>query len=366
MLTFTADRPGDVSLRVVLVDDSATVRSILRRALEDAGITVAGVANDGIEALEVIAREQPDVVTLDVEMPRMDGLATLARLMAERPVPVVMVSTLTSEGAEATIRALELGAVDFIEKPSFANLAGDGIHGIVERLTNAARARPLRVPGDQLDEVASIPPIRLVPAGAPVAWRRRVLVIGASTGGPQTLKQVVATLPEGFGLPVVIVQHMPPGFTRSLAERLGSLGPLPCAEAEDGMPLIPGHILLAPGGRHLQFNAQSRAVLSEAPPEHGVRPAVNVTLESIAALPRANPIAVILTGMGRDGVRGCRLVRRAGGTVIAQDETTSIVYGMPRAIVEADLADEVVPLPGVVPAIVRHAVRPARDARDVA
>ncbi|MCK9485336.1 MAG: chemotaxis-specific protein-glutamate methyltransferase CheB [Dehalococcoidia bacterium] len=351
--------PGrDVPLRVVLVDDSATVRAILRRALEAAGVAVVGVAGDGLEALEVIARERPDVVTLDVEMPRMDGLATLGRLMAECPVPVVMVSTLTSEGAEATIRALELGAVDFIEKPSFASLAGDGVPGIVERLANAARARPAP---------AAEPPLRVLTARGPVAWQRRVVVIGASTGGPQTLKQVVAAFPEDFGAPVVIVQHMPPGFTRSLAERLASLGPLPCAEAEPGMPLLPGQIMLAAGGHHLEFDDRSRAVLSEAPPEHGVRPAVNVTLESVSALPRARPLAVILTGMGRDGVRGARLVRRAGGTVLAQDEATSIVYGMPRSVVEAGLADEVVALGDVAPAIVRHASRrAAAPDRDVA
>lgn len=353
---------GAAPLRVVLVDDSATVRAILRRALEDAGVTVAGMAGDGIEAIEVIKRERPDVITLDVEMPRLDGLGTLQRLMQEHPVPVVMVSTLTSEGAEATIRALELGAVDFIQKPSFATLAGDGAARIIERLTHAARARLPQRPAPRLvqrtDEGGSKgPQAPVTTAGRAAAWRRRVLVIGASTGGPQTLKEVVTALPADFGLPVVIVQHMPPGFTRSLAQRFDSLGPLPCAEAEPGMPLLPGRILLAPGGHHLTFDSHWRSVLSDAPPEHGVRPAVNVTLESVAALPRSNPLAVILTGMGRDGARGARLVRRAGGTVLAQDEATSIVYGMPRAVVEADLADEVVPLDDMVAAIVRQSRR---------
>ena len=343
---------GAAPLRVVLVDDSATVRSILRRALEAAGIAVVGTAADGVEAIEVVAREQPDLVTLDLEMPRLDGLGTLERLMAEHPLPVVMVSTLTTEGAEPTIRALELGAVDFIEKPSFATLAGDGAARIVEHLEQAAQARLVR----PATETATARAEAVAGGGG---WQRRVLVIGASTGGPQTLKHVVSALPPDFGLPVVIVQHMPRGFTRSFADRLDEVGPLRCVEAEDGMALEPGVVLLAPGGRHLAFEPPGRVALSDAPPEHGVRPAVNVTLESVAALPRSNPLAVILTGMGRDGERGAALVREAGGTVLAQDEATSIVYGMPRAVVEAGLADEVVPLHDVVPAIVRHARRPA-------
>ncbi len=354
----------DTPLRVVLVDDSATVRSILRRALEGAGITVAGVAGDGIEALEVIARERPDVVTLDVEMPRLDGLATLQRLMAAQPVPVVMVSSLTMEGADATIRALELGAVDFIEKPSLASLAGDGVLRIIERLTHAARARLVRrAPPLAAPSTPRRPP---VPARGGTAWRRRVLVIGASTGGPQTLKEVLTALPADFGLPVAVVQHMPKGFTQSLAQRFDSLGPLPCVEAEPGMALRAGQVMLAPGGLHLEFDAHGRALLTEAPPEHGVRPAVNVTLASVCALPNADPLAVILTGMGRDGVRGCGLVREAGGTVIAQDEATSIVYGMPRAVVEAGLAHEVAPLDRMAEAIVRHASRPVGAGADPA
>lgn len=342
----------EAPLRAVLVDDSATVRIVLRRMLEGAGVSVVGVAGDGLEAIELIRKLRPDVVTLDVEMPRLDGLATLERLMAEQPVPVVMVSSLTVEGATATIRALELGAVDFIEKPALSALSSGGIAEIVERLTHASRAR---IRGGRPRSITPVAPAASDPARA---WQRRVVVIGSSTGGPQSLKEVLTRLPADFGAPVAIVQHMPPGFTKSLAERLNSLGPLPCVEAEPGMRLEPGKVLLAPGGHHLEFDARGNVCLTDRPPELGVRPAVNITLESVAAMPQSNPLVAILTGMGHDGVRGCELVRAVGATVIAQDEASSIVYGMPRAVATAGLVDEVVPLDRVADALVRHAQRP--------
>lgn len=343
-------------LRVVVVDDSATVRVVLRRLLEGAGVSVVGVAGDGLEAIELIRKLRPDVVTLDVEMPRLDGLATLERLMAEQPVPVVMVSSLTSEGATATIRALELGAVDFIEKPALSSLGSEGAVLIAERLMQAARARIRGV-----RPRPAVAPARIDPART---WQRRIAVIGSSTGGPQSLKEVLTRLPADFGVPVVVVQHMPAGFTRSLAERLNSLGPLPCVEAAPGMRLEPGKVLLAPGGHHLEFDARGNVCLTDRPPELGVKPAVNVTLESVAAIPQANPLVAILTGMGHDGVRGCELVRAVGATVIAQDEATSIVYGMPRAVATAGLVDEIVPLDRVADALVRHAQRPGVAQRD--
>jgi two-component system, chemotaxis family, protein-glutamate methylesterase/glutaminase len=340
------------------VDDSATVRVVLRRALERAGgVEIVGQATDGLEGLEVIRQLKPDVVTLDVEMPRLDGLATLERLMAEHPVPVVMVSTLTGDGAATTIRALELGAVDFIEKPTLGQLSGVAATQLVEKLRHAARAQAGAPSPARRASAASEP-------GAP--WRRRVLVLGASTGGPQALRQVLTGLPPDFGLPVVVVQHMPAGFTASLASRFDELGPLSVSEAEPGATLADGHVLVATGGYHLEFDARGRALLTEGPAEHGVRPAINVTMASIAAVPGADPIGVILTGMGRDGVRGCQAIRDAGGTVIAEDESTCVVYGMPRAVAEAVLVDEVVPLDGIVDAILRHArdraARPAPSA----
>ncbi len=338
-------------IRVLVVDDSTTIRAILRRLLDaNDDIEVVGSAADGRQALDAIARLNPDVVTLDVEMPHLDGLQTLELLFKQHPVPVVMCSSLTSEGAAATIRALELGAVDFIEKPGVGALDGHLADTLAEKIRHAAHARVHR----------RISPTIHTPGAFRGAWQQRILLIGASTGGPSAVREVMTSLPPDFGLPIVIVQHMPAGFTRSFAQRLDALGPLRVDEAEPGMRLEPGRALLAPGGQHLQFDASRRAVLTETPPEEGVRPAVNVTMESIAHLPGANPIAVVLTGMGRDGRRGAELIRAAGGTVIVEDESTCVVYGMPRAIADAGLADEILPRDRIATAIVRHATaRPA-------
>lgn len=353
----TAEEPAEGRrIRVLLVDDSTTVRAVLRRLLDATGdIQVVGTAADGEQAIEAVARLRPDVVTLDVEMPHLDGLQTLERLLPLHPVPVVMCSSLTSEGAAATIRALELGAVDFIEKPGPRTFDGALGAALADKVRAASRAR-VRPHAPRPDHAPR--PLRGV-------WQDRLLVIGASTGGPSAVREVVTSLPPDFGLPVVIVQHMPPGFTRSLAERLNGLGPLPVVEAEPGMQLERGRALLAPGGFHLEFDAAGRAVLGEGAPEEGVRPAVNVTLASAAAIEcfREPPLAVVLTGMGRDGRRGAGLVRAAGGTVIVEDESTCVVYGMPRAIAEAGLADEVLPRGRIASAIVRHATARASLAR---
>lgn len=341
--------PGP-KIRAVLVDDSATTRAVLRRKLEaDGSIEVVGAASDGLEALDVIQRLRPDVVTLDIEMPRLDGLSMLQRLMASQPTPVVMISSLTREGADSTIRALELGAVDFIEKRVLA--AGFDAPGndLIAKVRQAARAR---VRSAAADEAMSKPP------GASAAfherWRRRIVVIGASTGGPQAVRRVLAALPPGMRVPVVVVQHMPAGFTRSLADRLNDLGPLRVREAEAGMSLTPGEVLLAPGGYHLVFDRQGVASLTEGPVEMGVRPAINVTMASIAQIPLANPVAAILTGMGSDGTRGAGLIKQAGGYVISEAESTCVVYGMPRAVFEAGYSDEVLPLDAIAEGITRQ------------
>ncbi|MGE3961707.1 MAG: chemotaxis response regulator protein-glutamate methylesterase [Dehalococcoidia bacterium] len=338
-------------IRVLVVDDSTTVRAILRRHLDaNEDIEVVGSAADGRQALDAIDRLKPDVVTLDVEMPHLDGLQTLELLFQDRPVPVVMCSSLTSEGADATIRALELGAVDFIAKPSSGFFDGAMADTLADKVRHAAHARVRR----------RLAPPSHAPRAFRGAWQSRILLIGASTGGPSAVREVMTSLPPDFGLPIVIVQHMPAGFTKSLAQRLDQLGPLHVDEAEAGMRLEPGRALLAPGGFHLEFDSSRRAVLTETPPEEGVRPAVNVTMESIARLPGAQPLAVVLTGMGRDGKRGAQLIRDAGGTIIVEDQSTCVVYGMPRAIADAGLADEILPRDKIASAIVRHATaRPA-------
>ena len=340
-------------LRVLVVDDSATVRAVIARKLDESPqITVVGRAADGVEALELVERLKPDVITLDVEMPRMDGLRALERLMTEHPTPVVMVSSLTKEGADATMRALELGAVDFIEKPVLRGVATP--HSIAEDLidkviaASGARLRPPRRPSGR-------PAPRLEHISASTGgWRDRWVVIGSSTGGPQALRQVIGDLPADLGVPVVVVQHMPPHFTRSLAERLDQQCPPRVEEARPGSKLEPGLVLLAAGGFHLRVDRKGVCSLTEEPVEHGVRPAVNITLESVAAAKGRNAVTAILTGMGSDGTRGAQLVHEAKGRVLAQSAETCTVYGMPRSVIEAGLADAVVPLERMGAAIVRE------------
>ena len=331
-------------LRVLVVDDSPSVRAVLARKLDESSqINVVGRAADGVEALELARKLPPDVVTLDVEMPRMDGLRALEELMRERPTRVVMVSSLTKEGADATMRALELGAVDFIEKPVFGGVAA-----------------PHRIADDLIDKVIAASgarlhrprPVTQLPTALPAStraagWLDRWVVIGASTGGPQALRQVLGGLPQDSGVPVLVAQHMPPHFTRSLAERLDTQCAVAVQEARPGSRLKPGLVLLAPGGFHLRVDAGGVCSLNEDEPECGVRPSVNVTLEAVAAVRGRRTVVAVLTGMGVDGTRGAQLIRDAGGRVLAEAEETCTVYGIPRSITEAGLADAVVPLDGM-------------------
>jgi two-component system chemotaxis response regulator CheB len=341
---------------VLIVDDSPTARAVLARKLAaDPGLVVVGKAIDGVEALEQAAQLQPDVITLDIEMPRLNGLQTLERLMRERPTPVVMVSSLTKQGAEATLAALELGAVDFIEKPTrHGVIVGTAVSDeLCEKVRQAAHAR-LRRPGAVTSAVPARPPV----AGG--GWGRKTVVIASSTGGPQAVRTVLTALPADFAVPVVVVQHMPAGFTRSYAERLNELGPLRVAEARPGDTLEPGRVLLAPGGSHLVFDAKGVATLTQGELECGVRPAANITMESIAAARGFATVGVVLTGMGHDGTRGAGLIRAAGGYIIAEAEETCVVYGMPRSVAQAGYANEVVPLHGIAAAIVQRCQVPAR------
>jgi len=340
--------PTSQPIRLLIVDDSATVRSVLRRYFEaDSRFEVAGVAKDGQEALDLLPELKPDVVTLDIEMPRLNGLETLPRLMQIRPTPVVMVSSLTTEGAAATLEALELGAIDFIPKPS-SRLAPT--EDVLEKVVAAAgaRVRVVRRPSSEARRPSQI----LSPAGT--RWDPKLVVIGSSTGGPQALRMVVEGIPADLKVPVIIVQHMPPGFTKTLADRLDSLTPVPVAEASPGMPIEPGKILVAPGDYHLTISATGTVELSKAPTEHGVRPAINVTLESAVERRGRNVVFAILTGMGVDGTRGAELVNAAGGYVIGQDEATCTVYGMPRSVADAGLTNEVRPLSQITDAVMNQ------------
>ena len=349
-------------IRVMVVDDSAFMRLTITRYLNDSpGIQVVGAARDGQEALDLIPRLSPDVITLDVEMPRLDGLSTLRMIMAEHPRPVIMLSSLTSEGALETIQALTLGAVDFIGKPSNkANIAAV-MEDVAEKIRRVAQAR-VHSPLVARPIPAPEPPARGGKLTRAMLRQDRVVVIGSSTGGPRALNTVIPGLPAGLEAAVLVVQHMPAGFTRSLAERLDSQSPLKVKEAGPGDRPEVGKILLAPGGFHMTLDENGAVALNQNPPVHGVRPAIDVTLASVVKHFGPAVIGVILTGMGNDGTNGCVLVHDSGGFVIAEAESSCVVWGMPRSVVEAGVVDEVAPLPEVAGAIYRAVSQPFKGA----
>jgi two-component system chemotaxis response regulator CheB len=336
-------------IRVLVVDDSAFMRKMIGEILErDPGICVIGQARDGAEALLKVEALKPDVVTLDIEMPVLDGIATLVQILSRFPTPVVMLSSLTQEGAKATLKCLDIGAVDFIGKPSGAisldiNKVGQEIIGKVKAAA-AAKLSPHSQPA--LRRVLEAP-VRSRPG------RISVLAIGASTGGPRALQQVIPMLPADLGVPIVVVQHMPPGFTTSFAARLDQTSPFSAREARDGDRLKVGQILVAPGGKHLLFDSHGVAKLTDEPPVHGVRPAIDVTFMSLASIHGADMLAVILTGMGKDGARSLKQVFDKGGMTIAEDESTCVVYGMPKAAVELGGVKSVLALQDIAPTIVQ-------------
>jgi len=341
-------------VRVLVVDDSAYMRHSLQQRLAAwPDLAVVGAARDGIEALELIPTLNPDVVTLDVEMPRMDGLATLRAVMSRSPRPVIMFSNLTAEGATATIQALLWGAVDFVAKPTLRGNLGQVVEELVKKIRVAAKAHPT------LPRRAPLPttPLTTARQHATVTAKRssgdKVVVIGASTGGPGALATVLSQLPPDTPSALLIVQHMPIGFTRALAEHLDSVAPFTIKEAEDGDPLEVGKGLLAPAGYHMAIDKHGRVMLNQAPSRHGVRPAIDVTMETVASYTGRDAIGVVLTGMGNDGTLGATAIHASSGQVIAEDEATCVVWGMPRSVVSAGVADVVAPLPEIAPAIQR-------------
>jgi two-component system chemotaxis response regulator CheB len=373
-------------IRVLVVDDSAFMRHTIGRLLADAAdIEVVGTAADGVAGLEAASALRPDVITLDIEMPRLDGLAMLRRLMLECPTRTVMLSSLTRAGAQATLDALEAGAVDFVAKPSGSLSVDIGRVGeellakiraaaavpdlvfAALRLRAAARLRTSeRVAdagprGPERDNGFAARAGSRATTGRPRVPADRLVVVAASTGGPAALDTLVRGLPEHLGAAILIVQHMPAGFTASLAERLGAAGSLPCREAARGDILGVDEILVTPGGHHLLATPAGRLELADLPPVHGVRPSADVTLASLAPTWGERLLAVVLTGMGRDACDGARAVVDHGGRVIAQDEATSTVYGMPSAVVEAGLAEAVLPLPDIAGAIAAWARRAPDD-----
>jgi len=343
------------TIRVLVVDDSVVIRRLVSEILAaHANIEVVGTAQNGKVALAKMAELKPDAVTLDIEMPVMDGISCLRELRKTYPrMPVVIFSTLTERGAAATLDALAAGASDYVTKPSNVGSITESRQNISEqlipKLIALTGARRLVV------RSAALPAPMPVPAGvrpATGAGGRRatpysVLTIGSSTGGPDALAVLLSALPRDLPVPVVVVQHMPPLFTRMLAQRLDGNCPLRITEAAEGDVVERGRVLIAPGGRHLEVRTKGATVvvhLTDAPPENFCRPAVDVLFRSISAVYRNRVLGVVLTGMGRDGAQGATVIRNAGGEIFAQDEASSVVWGMPGAVVTAGQADRVLPL----------------------
>ncbi|OZI74659.1 protein-glutamate methylesterase/protein-glutamine glutaminase [Bordetella genomosp. 12] len=328
-------------IKVLCVDDSALVRGLMTEIINaHPDMEVVATAPDPLVARELIKRHNPDVLTLDVEMPRMDGLDFLEKLMRLRPMPVVMVSSLTERGGEITLRALELGAIDFVTKPKLG--IRDGLleysELIAEKIRAAARAR-LRSPG-----APALAPVRL---HSPYTSSEKLVILGASTGGTEAIREVLQPLPADSPA-MLITQHMPAGFTRSFAQRLDTLCAVTVCEAAHGERVLPGHVYLAPGGEQHMKLARSGAnyviELEASEPVNRHRPSVDVLFHSAAQSAGRNAIGVLLTGMGKDGAAGLLAMKRAGAMTLAQDEASCVVFGMPREAIQLGAADEVVPL----------------------
>jgi two-component system chemotaxis response regulator CheB len=343
-------------IRVLVVDDSALMRRILSDMLSrDPSIEVVGVAPDPYIARDKILKLKPDVLTLDVEMPRMDGLTFLEKLMRAHPMPVVMISSLTLNGAETTLKALELGAVDFVSKPQFDMVEGlpKAIPEIVEKIKAAAVAKleiSSRIPRSQMRQT---PMPRLT--SAMLKTTQRVIAVGASTGGTEAIREFLMTLPpDAPG--VVIVQHMPEKFTKAFAMRCNSLCPIQVKEAEDGDRLLQGQALIAPGNFHMKLGRDGASYyvqVEQAPPVNRHRPSVDVLFYSTAEVAGRNALGVIMTGMGDDGARGLLAMKQAGAYTIAQDEATCVVFGMPKEAIKLGAVDKVLPLTQISAAVLQ-------------
>ncbi|MBU8934579.1 MAG: chemotaxis response regulator protein-glutamate methylesterase [candidate division Zixibacteria bacterium] len=359
-------------IRILVVDDSAFMRKAISMMLEsDPAIKVVGTARDGEEGIQKVRHLKPDLVTMDIEMPRMDGLTALREIMAKHPVPVMMISSLTTDGARATLDALEMGAVDFIPKElSYVSLDIVKIREeLVAKIKNIVKRKSLlmaRFRGTRSAGRMKTSPGR---SGVPrksvsvvKTIRKRnhqvgIIAIGSSTGGPPALAEVIPRLPRNLPAGIVIAQHMPPKFTKSLAERLNGLSELHVKEAADGDPVEAGTVLIAPGGQQMTVNkagAKAYVRVSSEPSDTLYKPCVDVMLDSVAASYHRAILGVILTGMGSNGVTGLRKVKSGGGVIIAQDEPTCIVYGMPRAAAEAGVCDHIVPIEQVAQEIVSY------------
>ncbi|UWN48843.1 Chemotaxis response regulator protein-glutamate methylesterase [Alcanivorax sp. ALC70] len=337
---------GGNKIKVLCVDDSALIRDLMTEIInEQDDMEVVAVAPDPLVARDLIKRHDPDVLTLDVEMPRMDGLDFLERLMRLRPMPVLMVSSLTQAGSEVTLRALELGAVDFVQKPALGIRSGMREYAkcIADKVRAAAQSRPRRLPAASPAPARELKPV--------MVSSEKLVILGASTGGPEAIRQVLEPLPANSPA-ILIAQHMPGGFTRSFAQRLDRLCRVTVKEAEDGERVLPGHVYVAPGDHHLKLvrsGANYVVRLDDGPPVNRHRPSVDVLFDSAARQAGGNAIGILLTGMGKDGAEGLLTMRRAGAHTLAQDQDSSLVFGMPREAIARDGATEVLPLDQMAP-----------------
>lgn len=350
-------------IRVIVVDDSALVRSLLSEIINrQRDMECIGTANDPLVAREMIRELDPDVITLDVEMPRMDGIDFLGRLMRLRPTPVVMISTLTERGAEVTMKALELGAVDFVAKPRVGLASGlnDLAAQIVDKIRVAAVAQVRRAPARDAAPASGSAGSAAVAHAAPAAGllgrlsTEKLICIGASTGGTEAIKEVLVQMPADSPA-IVITQHMPPGFTTSFAARLNGLCQITVKEAVNGERILPGHAYIAPGGTQFHVarsGANYVAVVDDGPPVNRHKPSVEVLFKSAAAVVGRNAFGIMLTGMGNDGAVAMREMKDAGSYNYVQDEATCIVFGMPREAIAHGAADEVLPLGQIAPALI--------------
>lgn len=344
-------------IRVIVVDDSALVRSLLAEIINrQHDMECVGTANDPLIAREMIRELDPDVITLDVEMPRMDGIDFLGRLMRLRPTPVVMISTLTERGAEVTLKALELGAVDFVAKPRVGLSSGlnDLAGPIVDKIRVAAVAQVRRVHRDPVSSGATVSAPALAAGLLGRLSTEKLIFIGASTGGTEAIKEVLVHLPADMPA-IVITQHMPPGFTTSFAARLNGLCQITVKEAVHGERILPGHAYIAPGGTQFHIGrsgANYVAIVDDGPAVNRHKPSVEVLFKSAAALVGRNAYGIMLTGMGNDGAAAMREMKDAGSYNYVQDEASCIVFGMPREAIAHGAADEVLPLSQIAPALV--------------
>ncbi len=350
-------------IRVLVVDDSAFMRKVLGEMIaSDPQLDVCGEAKNGKEAVAQAEALKPDVISMDINMPVMDGLQATEIIMSGNPRPILIVSSESREGADVTLKALQLGAIDFVPKPSSGidldmRTVSDEL---LRKLKMAAKVRVVRTASrTRLPEGAQPPKVSPAPSGlvrARNASKFPVVVIAASTGGPATLMKLAPSFPADFPAAVIIVQHMPGSFTSQFSQQLGEASQIPVKEAEAGEMIVPGQIFVCPGSHHLKVSSAGRIILDDGPRINAYRPCADLTLESAAALYGSLTVGVVLTGMGNDGAKGVQAVKAAGGMVIAQDEASAVIFGMPQEAIKTGAVDQVLPLEEICSAIEKRVV----------